>query len=83
MAYRIVYGKRKRKGRGRVLLAAGILAFGILGRCLGWGQYLIPGDRSVTAAAAQALVEQIGAGAPVAEAFADFCREILDAGTLY
>ncbi len=59
------------------------MGLALLGRHLGWGDYLIPGDASVTAIAAEELVSQIADGEPVQEAFADFCREIIDHGQIY
>ena len=40
-------------------------------------RYLIPGDPEVTTAAFSVLVERIGAGEPVREAFLGFCEEII------
>ncbi len=85
MAYRIVYGAEKgktRKKRNWIWLAA-LAAAVLLGRFLGLGQYLIPGDAAVTTAAAEEFVAQIGAGEPVQAAFSDFCREIMDHGEIY
>ena len=85
MAYRIVYGPEKKKTRKKwkLWIAAGLTALALLGRQRGWGRYLIPGDAAVTASSAQKLVAGIAAGEPVREAFADFCREILDHGQVY
>ena len=44
-------------------------------------RYLIPGDPDVTTAALETLVDEIGAGEPVREAFVDFCKEIILSGT--
>lgn len=44
-------------------------------------RYLIPGDPDVTTAAFETLVDEIGAGEPVREAFVDFCKEIIFSGT--
>lgn len=82
MAYRIVYGPEKKKpGRKwKWWILAVVLAMALVGRYLGWGQYLIPGDAAVTAAAAEDLVAGIAAGEQVRQVFADFCREIIDHG---
>ena len=39
--------------------------------------YLIPGDPAVTTAAFSLMVEEIGAGESVSEAFFSFCKEIV------
>ena len=44
-------------------------------------RYLIPGDPDVTTAALETLVNEIGAGESVREAFVDFCKEIIFSGT--
>ncbi len=87
MAYKIVYGPEKGKPRSgkkwAVIGAVAVLGLALLGRYLGWGDYLIPGDAAVTAMAAEEMVSQIAAGEPVREAFTDFCREIMDHGEIY
>ncbi len=87
MAYRIVYGPEKRitkkKGKKGVLLAALLLALVLTGRFLGWGEYLIPGDATVTTLAFEQMVSSLADGAPAQEAFADFCREIIAHGQIY
>jgi len=40
-------------------------------------QFLIPGDPEVTTAAFSLLLDEIGEGEPVREAFLSFCREII------
>ena len=40
-------------------------------------QYLIPGDPEVTTEAFSDLLNEIGEGEPVREAFIDFCKEII------
>jgi len=40
-------------------------------------RYFIPGDPEVTTTAFSLLVEEIGEGEPVREAFLSFCREII------
>lgn len=44
-------------------------------------QYLIPGDPDVTTAAFSTLVDEIGEGEPVREAFVEFCKEIIFSAT--
>lgn len=87
MAYRIVYGGKKKlpkkNGKGRIIVVAALLGLALVGRHFGWGQYLIPGDAAVTAAAAKDMVAGIAAGEPVREVFADFCREIIGNGEIY
>ena len=59
-----------------LLIAAAIAAcFGIA--CSGVLRFLIPGDQAVTAAAFSGMVEDIGAGESVRQAFLDFCKEII------
>ncbi len=86
MAYRIVYSQEK-KGKKRdfrwQIAVLFLLLLALLGRHLGWGHYLIPGDAAVTAAAAETMVTEIASGTGVREAFGDFCREILDHGQMY
>ena len=41
----------------------------------------LPGEPDVTADAFSAMVEQIGAGESVQEAFVDFCKEIIYSGS--
>ena len=48
----------------------GIVSSGVL--C-----WLIPGERAVTAAAFDGMVNDIGAGESVRQAFLNFCREII------
>ena len=43
--------------------------------------FLIPGDRSVTVPAFSQMVDQIGAGESVSEAFFAFCRQIISGGS--
>ena len=85
MAYRIVYGPEKKSAgsKWKGWIAGGVIALALLGRVLGWGQYLIPGDAAVTAAAFEEMIAGIGAGEPLRQAFGDFCREILDHGQVY
>ncbi len=87
MAYRIVYGPKKKtlktKKKWGILVAGCVLALVLLGRFLGWGEFLIPGDAAVTTMALDALIADLGSGAEIQEAFADFCREIMDHGALY
>lgn len=48
----------------------GIISSGVL-------RWFIPGDPAVTTAAFSGMVEEIGAGEPVREAFLTFCKEII------
>ncbi len=87
MGYRIIYGPQKKvpkpKRIKRTLVIICILALVAAGRFLDWGECLIPGDPAVTFMAAEALIADLRAGIEVKEAFSDFCREIMDHGTLY
>jgi len=55
---------------GAVALVYGIFSSGLL--CL-----LIPGDPAVTAAAFSGMIENIGAGESIRQAFLLFCKEII------
>ena len=43
-------------------------------------RYFIPGDAAVTTAAFSGMVDNIGAGGSVRQAFLDFCKEIISNG---
>ena len=87
MAYRIIYADHKKvsekKGARQVLVVLAVIALALVGHYLGWGQYLIPGDAAVTAGASRQLMDSIGSGEPVREAFRDFCREIIGNGQVW
>lgn len=51
-------------------VCGGILFSGVL-------RFLIPGDAAVTTAAFSGMVDDIGAGESVRQAFLTFCREII------
>lgn len=46
----------------------------------GYIKYLLPGNPDVTISAFSALVEQVGDGEPVKDAFIEFCEEIIANG---
>ena len=89
MAYYIQYGKITTKERIARLRSSqtfklynwifvGILAvtISLLGR-LGALDFLIPGDREITKAAFQTMVEDVREGERVSDALTAFCEEIL------
>lgn len=88
MAYKINYGPARRiqkTGRGKrhrllvwilvVVVLLGFYASGLRDKLVYW---LLPGDPEVTAAALETMVQQIGTGENVGDAFSCFCREIID-----
>ena len=91
MGYQIRYGdttnkyilnthEYKRKGRGLLILfVCAILVVTIVVAAKG---YLIPGDSSVTKAAAKTFQNEIRAGEDIGKAFAAFCKEIVDGANL-
>lgn len=60
-----------------ILLSIAAIAFcyGIF--CSGVLRFLIPGDPAVTTAAFSEMVDDIGAGESVRQAFLSFCKEII------
>ena len=68
--------KRKFPIKGVVAAASVFAAVYILAGS-GVLRHLIPGDPDVTAAAFFDMVDRIGAGESVQEAFIDFCKEII------
>ena len=89
MAYHIRYGKTTVKERIACLRSSenfklynwifvGILtvAISLLGR-FGALDFLIPGDREITKAAFQTMVEDVREGEHVSDALTAFCEEIL------
>lgn len=86
MAYRITYGpkiraeKRQPKSRGWMIAAVGALAI-VLYVAGAWDtlkDWLLPGDAAVTESALQTLTQQVEEGVDLGQAFAAFCREIIE-----
>lgn len=89
MSYRVDYNpemknrypsfiKVKRKVPVRLLLMAAItitVCYGVFRS--GLLRFLIPGDPAVTTAAFSGMVDDIGAGESVRQAFLTFCKEII------
>ena len=72
------YIKVRRKVPVRALLLAVaviIVCYGIFHS--GLLRFLIPGDPAVTTAAFSGMVEDVGAGESVRQAFLNFCKEII------
>ena len=72
------YIKIKRKLPARPLL----LSIAVIAACYGVFRsgllhYFIPGDPAVTTAAFSGMMDDIGAGESVRQAFLDFCKEII------
>lgn len=59
------------------LVSAAAIAAIYMIACSGVLRYFIPGDPEVTTAAFSLLLNEIGEGEPVREAFLSFCREII------
>lgn len=53
-----------------IMVCYGIISSGLL-------RYLIPGDPAVTTAAFSGMVDEIGTGESVRQAFLNFCKEII------
>lgn len=86
MAYRITYGPNKPRHKARpkrpflLLTAALVLAVGLYAGGAGnvLRSWLLPGDALVTQSALQTFAEQVEQGENIREAFACFCREIIE-----
>ena len=60
-----------------ILLSFAVILFCYGVYCTGVWKLLIPGDPAVTTAAFSGMVDDIGAGESVRQAFLTFCREII------
>lgn len=87
MAYQIKYpSKRKYPGRNRFRnfswkrwAAIGVAVAVLVGTLwfLGDNGYLFSGNREVTGRALDNMIQQVGEGQSIGQAFAAFCREII------
>ena len=89
MAYKIEYTpevshrypsaqRKKKRQSGKLILSLLVLAAALWIRLKGVPDFLIPGDRDITSAAASSLLEHVQDGMPVGEAVTVFCRQIID-----
>ena len=83
MGYRIVYGRKKRQfcqlTKGKKVLAAAIVICVLLVMVcfLGGTEFLLPGDREISGAALENMVNAVRNGENISDAVASFCREII------
>ena len=93
MAYKIQYSpesmqryplmKGHRQARwGRWLVAICVISISVWVRFKGIPDFLIPGDPATTRFAAAKMLSNVRAGKTIPDAFAVFCKEILN-GALY
>lgn len=95
MSYRIEYGSGKPRQQSkdpfsrRLLLTAAFLGIFCALVTLFWQEgrqllyaILIPGDAEITLEAAEAFADSLSSGASFSHAAADFCRSVLQNGTV-
>lgn len=89
MSYRVDYNPEMKnrypsKIKIRKKLPVRPILLAVVGVTVIWGicssgilRFLIPGDEAVTTAAFSGMVDEIGAGESVRQAFINFCKEII------
>ena len=88
MAYRIQYSpesikrypckpNRKQTKKYKLIVICLILAAALWVRTTGIPDFLLPGDKEVTRAAAETLVKNVKQGSSMTDAVTVFCQEIL------
>lgn len=86
MAYRITYGPKvrgeKQRPKRRFWIFAAAVVLVLILYAAGTGEtlknWLLPGDAAVTEQALQTFAQQLEEGESLGDAFACFCREIIE-----
>lgn len=82
MGYRIVYGKKKRRFRQatkgkKVLIAATVVSILLVAAVFLGEMEFLPGDRQISGAALENLVQSLQDGASLSDVIVTFCQEII------
>ena len=81
--YRYPLKKQKAKPvRWGMWLLVAVLVISTIVACKGVPEFLIPGDPVVTKSAVQEMISQMKAGTDAYDAFAVFCKRIIDGEVL-